>query len=153
MFIRHTAGADFPYYDPLGPGIIHPEPWACAHDVQPPSQAVRRAGRAHAGPPQGLHHQCGINSGHYGPAGVPGTDPLTAYCPDGSRGREAYDSKHRVDIRFIDLEIFLLKWILSIIFYWGCRVTYFFFPSGTSWVTKFSTSTPTWCERWACMKL
>lgn len=27
-----------------------------------------------------------------------GSDPLTAYCPDGSRGGEAYDSKHWVNI-------------------------------------------------------
>lgn len=44
LFTRHITGAYFPHYDPLGSGVIYPKSRASAHDVQPPSQAIRWIG-------------------------------------------------------------------------------------------------------------
>lgn len=93
---RHIAGAHFPHHDPLGPGVIHPKPRVSAYDVQPPSQAVWRTRWTDASTSQGLHHQQGVDTGHHGSPGVLGSDPLPAYCADGSRGGEAHNSKHWV---------------------------------------------------------
>ena len=114
LLTRHTSGADFTHYDPLGPGIIYPEPRTCSYDVQPSSQAVRWAGWAHACPSQGLHHQPSVNSWHYGPSGVFGSDPLTAYCSDGSRRGEAYDSKH-----WVRCAVFWSSWLQVVTWGWN----------------------------------
>lgn len=93
---RHPSGTDLPHHDSLGPGVVHPEPWACASDVQPAPQAVWWPGWANSSAAQSLRHKRCVCPGHNGSTWVSGTDTFAAYCPDGPRRGTAHDPEHRV---------------------------------------------------------
>ncbi len=93
---RHLAAADLGDDGALGSGVGHRGSRAGAGHVRVASPAVRRHRRPGASAAQDLHHQRRLGGGHHQPAGVSGSDPLSAERQDGSWGGEADDPRAQV---------------------------------------------------------
>ncbi len=96
---RHLAAADLGDDGALGSGVGHRGSRAGAGHVRVAPPAVRRHRRPGARAAQDLHHQRRLGGGHHQPAGVSGSDPLSAQRQNGPRGGEADDPRAQVSQR------------------------------------------------------